>query len=486
MLVLVNNFLRTKYKTKKELPLIFAVLASFLLPPPQALSQTPTKATVARGIATPYNVQHLSLTEAVLLAVRNNPSIRNARLQRVVDKFSLEIAHNEFEPQAEFSTAGNYTTGEHPSYLVKPGARLKTFLGTTLSTNYSQDLTHNREKTLALSATQPLLRGVRPSVVLAPLHNAIDQEAINRLTLNARVISTITQTIAAYNTLVQSYNSLQVQELALKESLNLLEEYKIKFKAGSLPRVSITEQQSQVASLRLNIESAKNAVSQARHALLITLGLDPRSRLQIDNALTDFTNQPLTLKQSTQIALAHNINYQQALIALRSRHRAVKVQKDQQLWDVTLSGSVEITEQAQAAKQTHSSATLSLSIPIDDVNRKAGLANAKIALKQAKISLQESRDRLIASVADAVNNLNSQARQLKLAKQKVALASKTYKTASLSHKYGFNSASEVVRQQNTLINARLSLINLQINYINVQANFRALLGQTLADWHITL
>jgi len=431
-----------------------------------------------------YKIQSLTLNEAVLLAIRNNPSVRNAHLQRVIDKFTVEIAQNEFEPNFTLNARTDYANNALPDYQVKPGASLKTRFGTQLSTDYTQRFTRGGRRAATLSITQPLLRGVRPSVVLAPLHNTMDQEVINRLSLKSQIMRAITQTIRAYYGLVQSCNRLSVRELALKESLNVLEAYKIKFKSGILPRISVVEQSSQVANLRLDVESAKNSVSRARHELLIVLGLDPRSRITVDKVLKVNGIKSFDFKRSVHIALAHNVSYRQAVIGLRSQFRNVLVQKDAQLWDLSVSGSMTVEAGGETGKQTRSSAGVNLTIPIDDVSRQASLVSAKVNLKRAKISLQQSRDQLVADVADLINDLNSQAKQLRLSQRRVTLAEKTYEAALLSHKNGLNSASEVVRQQNILINARLTLINLQINYINTRANFRELLGQTLRDWHV--
>src|SRR5581483_1619101 len=45
----------------------------------------------------------LTLEDAIVLALRNNPLVRSARLQRISDQFALELANYAYEPQFKFT-----------------------------------------------------------------------------------------------------------------------------------------------------------------------------------------------------------------------------------------------------------------------------------------------------------------------------------------------------------------------------------------------
>src|SRR3990167_2808769 len=66
--------------------------------------------------ALPHRVMHLTLKEAILLSLRNNPSIQSADLGRVIDKFSLLVAHNAYEPQFTLGGQGSFANGSNPAY----------------------------------------------------------------------------------------------------------------------------------------------------------------------------------------------------------------------------------------------------------------------------------------------------------------------------------------------------------------------------------
>ena len=60
----------------------------------------------------------LSLTESILLALRNNPEVISNKLTRVTDKFALVVAHNQFEPQYSFKSNVNFNNGVVESCVI--------------------------------------------------------------------------------------------------------------------------------------------------------------------------------------------------------------------------------------------------------------------------------------------------------------------------------------------------------------------------------
>jgi outer membrane protein TolC len=171
---------------------------------------------------------HLTLREAILLALRYNPNIQNAELDRIIQRYQLRLANNEFELQYAlgasgvtqrntFSGVGSATTN---TLVASPELNLKTKAGTTasLTIDNNASIYNGYNPILNFSLTQPLLRGLNPSVNKAALLNAIDNEWLNKLNLQQAVIDQITQVIIAYRALILSINNLQNQRLQLKEA----------------------------------------------------------------------------------------------------------------------------------------------------------------------------------------------------------------------------------------------------------------------------
>ena len=59
----------------------------------------------------PRKTKHLSLKEAILLALRDILDVISSELQRVADKFAVEVASDAFESQYETGDTVNYGKG---------------------------------------------------------------------------------------------------------------------------------------------------------------------------------------------------------------------------------------------------------------------------------------------------------------------------------------------------------------------------------------
>src|SRR5262249_19522237 len=158
----------------------------------------------------PLPVRELTLRDAILLALRTNPNVRVADLQRISDKFALEVAHNLYEPQYTFNANATFQPGSKPTYSYTPTAALTTPLGTKLGLNYTQNFlgSAGNGSSIVGTITQPLMQGFGPAVAMAPLEQAEYSEHTARLNLKNTIISTVVQVIQNYYALVQAENSL--------------------------------------------------------------------------------------------------------------------------------------------------------------------------------------------------------------------------------------------------------------------------------------
>lgn len=440
-------------------------------------------------------IKTLTLRDAILLSLRTNPTIRSAEIQRVADKFALEVAHNRYEPQYAFTASAVYQPGSKPQYTFSPGITWLLPLGTQLQFNYNQTILGGAGAGSSLTSviTQPLLQGFGPKITMAPLLQAEYGENTARLTFKNTIITTITQVIAAYFQLVQSQNNLITDELALENSLTLLSQYHIRIRAGQAAPLEIAPLEAQVASQRLTITQDKNTIQQNYQALLIILGLDPNSKLHIDNNITIDSFKLPSLEKSTGLALENNISYQQAIYALKNQEIAVMLAKDQQRWSLNLVATKTVTPGAGSSGVTpvngtstpgSDSVALNLTIPINDKALQQTLVDAKVGLAQQKIQLSQDKLQLQSQVLNGFQSLIYQAQQIKQAEDQVHYAQIALDAERIKLRYGRTTMLDVTNLQTNLTQAQLALISQKINYINTLAAFQALLGITLEIWGI--
>jgi outer membrane protein TolC len=253
-----------------------------------------------------------------------------------------------------------------------------------------------------------------------------------------------------------------------------------------------------VESLNLAVEQAINQFENSSQTLLQTLGLNPQVRISVPDDVNIHHMGTPDLQEAIDYALAHNVAYQGQKLALKANERAYEVARNQQLWQLDISASVQtgvvtnVDQQSRGARGIYDgrnvsqSARINLTIPLGDVSLKSKLINAKVKLEQARTQLLASKRALVSQVTTLINNIKSQAKRYQLAKKQVTLARKAYQLQLKRQAAGIASSLDVNNTQNQLIQAQNSLINAKISYLNQLSELDKVLGTTLQTWHIKL
>jgi len=458
--------------------------------------------------ARPGKTQFLTLREAILLALRYNPNIQNAELDRIIQRYQLRLAHNEFELQyalagtaavekSRYSGVGDATT---KSYLLTPEIDLKTKLGSELALKMDNNVAAygNYNPLLNLSFRQPLLRGFGKEVNEAGLLNAIDNEWLNKLNLQQSVMDQITQLITTYRALILSGNNLQNQRQQLTEAKKSFEMNEKKIKAGQLEPTGNIQPSYQIESLNLMVEQAENDFKTTAQNLLQTIGLDPDMKLAVPSDVTLDKIAIPDVNESIRQGLTHNTQYLALAMALRADERAYKVAKNQQLWQLDLNANVQtgtmtgVDTNSSSIKGIYNghnvieSAGVTLTIPLNDVTLRNQLITAKVRLEKDRLNLIAAKRGLITMIKNTITNIQSQAKRYELAKKQVELAGKSYDLEKKKLQAGISTSLDVNNTQNQLLLAQMGLINAKIAYLNQLSALQRLLGTTLDNWHIKL
>ncbi|WP_419421121.1 TolC family protein [Legionella sp. D16C41] len=452
--------------------------------------------------------KHLSLREAILLALRYNPNIQNAELDRIIQRYQLRLANNEFELQYALEGVAsiennNYSDVGHSvnkSFLASPEVSLKTPFGTSLKLGIDNNVPNYNTYTpvLNFSFTQPLLRGFGRAVNESRLLDARDTEYLNKIGLKQSIIDQITQVISAYRNLILSGNNLENQRRQLEEARRTFAINEKKITAGQLEPTGNIQQSYQIESLSLMVEQAENDFKTAAQDLLQTIGLDPEMRLAVPNDVNLDNVRVPNLGQSIDMALAHNSQYLAQKLLLKADERAYTLAKNEQLWELNLSGGIQSGTTTDVTgfntglrgiyngRNLNESVRLSLNIPINDLNRRSQLINAKVKLEKDKLNLIALKRSLITTITNTINGIQSQAKQYRLAEKQVKLAIQSYELEKKKLQAGIATALDVNNTQNQLIQAQAGLISAKIAYLNQLSALQRLLGTTLDEWQIKL
>ena len=418
----------------------------------------------------------LSLDEAIKITLSHNPNIEIAGMQRVIDKFSLKTAYDQFQPH--YGLSANYVkeNGDN-SFNFTPNFTIKTPIGTTV--NISNQIGHEHDfinsNVTNVSVMQPLLKGSSYALNTAGLDNAIDQEKLNRLNYGQKIADIIIALQQQYFQVLQDKQQQQIYQLSLQRSEDALKEYKIRVKAGKIPESSITQQQSQITTNKLQLELNKAALARDYSNLLLLMGLDYKTQYHLDDNVDTSKITIPNLNDAIKQAKIGNRNYLQQKIQLGSIKRNVLIAKDDLSWQLDLN--------ANWNSNGDKSTAISANINLNDMPAKLNLATAENNLKQANIELQESEKHLEVEVANLRNNLLLQQKEIELAELNVRFSEQNYNNSLQSQLHGRASSYEVVAQHQSYLQAQIDLINYKINFYSAYSSFINYLGIVLLVYH---
>ena len=440
----------------------------------------------------PPVARHMSLFEAIALSLRSNPAVRIAELNRISNKFALEVALQPSKVQwSPFTLTSTVVNGAYPTWSTGTGIAVNAPSGTSFSDTYTNNLLGGIGNQ-ALQIQQQILKGFGFAVNDVPYENAYDNEKTARLTFKNSVITSVVAVINAYRTLVQAYGTLVTNKQNYTSQAQDVANAKLEVEAGTLAPSELLQEESSVASAQLSVVQAQQSLRTDYLLFLTSLGLRSDANIIIDQSIHVRNAHVPTLKKCTEIALKTNINYLQALLALKITKRALITAKDARKWTLSMTAATTVGSQRTALgspianTSTNPSLAFSLSVPIDQINLKQNEVNAKIAIETAEMNLTQTKETLISNVMNQWDQIRNDQEQIKISEDGVILNEQTVKNSKLQLKYGKIPAFQLTTLEQTLLSSQIALISTKISYLNDITTLYQTLGITLDKWHIKL
>ncbi|MCB2228356.1 MAG: TolC family protein [Desulfarculaceae bacterium] len=459
----------------------------------------------------------MSLPEAVFLAVRGNTDIKNAYLDRVVQKFNLEVAEHKFKPDVTFDanvqrTGSDFDENQQGfedssdsndtqvnasatvSQRIPTGAQFTfswQFNKTTGDTSGSWDSSDDSiANTWSLQAQQPLLRGGGYDVNMASVRQARIAEQQNILGLKGTLISTITTAIYNYRAYLESAEQVKIALRSLKRAYQLLKENKALIAAGRMAKSDLVQSQSNLANQRIAYQQALNSLQQNRLELLRVLNMNKNTKVLPTEGFNLPQDLP-SMDQALALAYANQPAYLQAKLMLDNSKQDMILAKNNMLWDLNLmvnySGTVNDSDQSGHTNESNWSAGLYLSVPVygqPRLSRQQQLLSARSNLFKAKNSLKQAEENLLINVDNGLRDLNIKKEQVKLSQEALALSQQQLTNEQEKLRYGRSSNFQVVTYQLDLANSELTLLSAKVEYLNSLVALDQTLGTTLNTWRI--
>jgi outer membrane protein TolC len=238
----------------------------------------------------------LTIEDCIARALQKNFDLKIQSFSTDVARESLNAANATFEPTLTGSFQRGVTQsapavgGSRNDYtdtrlgvteLIPTGATLS--VSTSLDRNAGGFVSSTGEFTsgafnpvygsdVALTVTQPLLKGAGPGVNRAAIERGRLGLAIARLDFKSRVLQVVRDTEAAYYNLVFARENLDVKEHSLALAQQLLDENKTRRITGVATDLDVLSAEVGVANARNGVVVARQSVRNSEDALLALIG----------------------------------------------------------------------------------------------------------------------------------------------------------------------------------------------------------------------
>ncbi|MEW6495976.1 MAG: TolC family protein, partial [Cyanobacteriota bacterium] len=445
----------------------------------------------------------LTLSDAVILALENNRPLKNAYLERIVQRQELAVAEDKFVPNltptvsVSLAQLGQNTTTTDGDVGVGATVAVKIPTGGELSFSWatnSQPLTQNNLLTtsnddpfgqnLQLRFSQPLLRGAGTTVNRASIDIARLSEQINLLNLKSILINTITDVILAYREWLRAQEQLEIAQFSLQNAKESLENYRILIEAGRLAPVDIVQAETDIANQQVRLIEAENNLESTRLALLNILDIDQNTVI-VPADLPKATPIALDAGKLRKLAFTNQPEYLKAQLDIERTKLGLLQAENNRLWDLNFNTSYDYTLSDNNKSDVR--VGLALSRQLGDLTVERDFQRSRINKLQAENTLEEQQESLELQLKDRLRDVQLSFSQVELAQKATKLSERQLEIAREKQKLGREiTVFELIRLQDDLVQARNLELNATINYLNALTRLDQTLGTTLETWQITI
>ena len=450
----------------------------------------------------------LSLEEAVSLAVRNNRKLIDARLDRVVERFSLRVAENEFRPHVSVGPYIERTRDATSMYAGSTGVSSKLSLrlptGGLFKLNWSggrrsgdASSQPRYSNVLEFTFTQPLLRGAGAGVATASLRTARLAEEVGVLALREAVIDVVSTVVGNCHDYMKAGRRVEIRAKSLERARELLAVNELLVRTGRMAERDIVETKADIAERELRLLSARNSLDAARLKLADVLDVDSRTRIRLEEALgvsMESEAAQANMAASVETARRHRPDYLQALAGVRVAEIEAKAAANERRWDLSVTMSAKLSgagiRPAGAAgrlEDTDYGVRLDFGIPIGQAAADPGEyehVKAVVRLKKARNDLENLRQRIDIEVSNAMREVELSRRQIELARTARELAERKTEFEKEKLRLGLSSNFRLVAFEEDLVSAQNGELDALLAHRAAMTALDRTMGTTLMRWKI--
>lgn len=485
--------------------------------------------------APPQETFELTLKDCLLKALENNLDIAVQAYDPEISSFSISQQKQAYWPQLSFGYFDynyNYLTNwavQGVNYLNRTssynaGLRQKILTGgeielsiVTSSSDTTRALTlvnPSYSGELSFNFNQPLLKGFGPKMNTLEIKKAQNLLDISVTGLKSGLIQKVYEVEEAYWNLVDATENLKVYELTLSQNSERLKRDKEGEKIGVKSSLDVLRTETEVANYENYVLSARAQVVTYEDRLKNLLnfpveGLNPsKTLIPLDRPALEKVD--LSLEEALKIAYEESPEMEKWFKEIENTKMDVSYQRNQllpqldlraSLWYPGQSGDILVYKDNNPYtgividkikgsrtdsfrdvldfKYKNWYVTLNLTVSLDTIFSRAGLAKAKLEEEKKLLERTKIEKDIYFSVLEVYKELKNSEQQIETASRYRGLTETRLKAEEERYNLGLVGNEWLFQYQRDLANARVGEIRARINYQIAVAKLERTLGVSL-------
>ncbi|WP_077399473.1 TolC family protein [Cellulophaga omnivescoria] len=426
----------------------YLIIASLLIVQLSFAQENVSKTTATKNV--------WSLQDCIAYALENNITVKDASLNKSLAEVNYSKSKSSRLPNLFGNASQSFSNGN----TIDP-----------ITSNYVTDQIHSTNVGINTSVTlfqgNQITNEIKQNKLL--LEQSIFEEEVEKNNIVLNILETYLQTLFSKENIAIAESNLEVSEKEVKRA-------KARLDAGSIALTDYTEAQSQAATNKYNLITAKNDYQQYIIALKQLLELPPLQNIEIEDVTNnlDFINLELNKEAVYTKALDILPEIEASNLNIAANKKELDIAKGGYLPTLALTGSVgsgytsinSNTFSDQFDVNFNQKLGLTLSIPIFNRNQtKAAVQTATLNIEKAEIQKQNAEKELYKKVETAYQNALSVQEQVIASETSKIAAEESFKLAQKKYELGDLSTTDLVISQNTYTNAQQNY--LQAKYLNI-------------------
>ena len=418
----------------------------------------------------------LTLDDAISIALSENPTIKVAEQQIEVKKISKDEAWQALLPSADFNGTVQYTLLASVMKMQMPDPVTGEMKVGEFKMGRDNTSTWNGQIQVSLPLFAPTVYATM-NLTKSDLDNAVEQSRSSKLDL-------VNQVTKAYYQVILAQDSYDVLCKSMEQAEKNFNVVKSLYELGGTSEYDKISAEVQLRSLNPTVLQARNAVTLAKLQLMILMGMDPETEIEVEGSMEDYEDQ-LYMESLTagDYSLENNTNMRQLKNNETMLNQTLKVQKMNFMPTLALAGTYSFqslyNDNWNVGDYTwakSSSIVLSLSVPIFRMGNFTKLRSTKLQISQLSQNIDYTEKQLGMQVRSYVDNMKANAEQVASNHEAIEQAEKGREIASKRYEIGKGTILELNNSEVQLTQAKLTYSQSIYNYLAAKADLDKVLG----------